>query len=821
MHIKVRWITALALGCSAVPASSWAQTAASETSAGLQEVVVTATRREERLQDVPISVSAYGQEQLDVKGLRDIDDLSRVAPGVTFVRNGVGSSANYNDENADINIRGIDSQAGASTTAVYIDDTPVQSRHLGFGAVNVFPQLFDLERVEVLRGPQGTLFGASAEGGAVRFITPEPSLTRSSGYVRGELASTKSGDPSYELGAAAGAPLIDGVLGFRVSASFRRDGGWVDRVAYSLVPNPANALLPTPVFDHVVDPNANWQQTVTFRAALKWAPSEHLTVLPSFYYQRLRVNDTAAYWDVLSDPVADIYRNGNALNNPSTDPFWMVAVKLDWDLGFARLISNTAYFKRDQHSVSDYTQYLRATYAYYGYLPTIYPQPGDAGYAPFGDQQRNFYQEVRLASAAPDARVLWSAGVFYSHLNENVPETIVDPTIDAETGGNVCSVQVPCPGGLLLSVTEQRIIDKQLAAFGEVTWRVTDTFKATAGVRLSHVQYDGATYQSGPFVYSTGYLSAASGSEHPVTPKAVLAWQPDRNELLYASAAKGFRLGGTNADVGNTCGVDLATLGLPVGPDGQRHVPLQYASDSLWSYEVGSKNSLFERRLQVNASLFLVNWKNIQQNVYLPTCGEQFAANLGEVRSRGGDIDVLFTPSEDVMLQFTAAYADARFTRASCAGLLAFDPAAGVCAGIVNGNPTAAPPVVSEGDRLPGSPWSLALAAEKSFSWHSMRPYLHLDYQFTTAQTALLANQDVRNALYDTTLPGLPETKNLQLRAGVRAQGYDVSLFVQNALDQHPVLFKSRDIAYDPTDNLYFARGVRPLTVGVTATYRY
>lgn len=247
-----------------------AQTSSSEGAAagGLQEVVVTATRREERLQDVPISVSAFSQEKLDAQGLRSIDDLTRLSPGVAFLRDGMGSSANYNDENSDINIRGIDSQAGTSTIGIYIDDTPVQSRHIGFGAVNVFPALFDLDRVEVLRGPQGTLFGAGAEGGVVRFITPEPGLTRSSGYLRAEVATTKGGDPSYELGAAAGGPIVDDVLGFRISASFRRDGGWVDRVNYNLTPT-ANPVLPNPVFSAVTSSNANWQETVTFRAALK------------------------------------------------------------------------------------------------------------------------------------------------------------------------------------------------------------------------------------------------------------------------------------------------------------------------------------------------------------------------------------------------------------------------------------------------------------------------------------------------------------------------------------------------------------------------
>src|SRR6202012_1999455 len=151
-------VSVMALRSPLAPAN--AQTATADTTdsaagSGLQEVVVTATRREERLQDVPISLTAFSQEKLDQQGLRNIDDLTRLSPGITFQRNGNGAAANYNDESSDISIRGIDSQAGTSTTGIYIDDSPIQSRHIGFGAVNAFPALFDLDRVEGLRCPQG------------------------------------------------------------------------------------------------------------------------------------------------------------------------------------------------------------------------------------------------------------------------------------------------------------------------------------------------------------------------------------------------------------------------------------------------------------------------------------------------------------------------------------------------------------------------------------------------------------------------------------------------------------------------------------------
>src|SRR5450631_317655 len=639
---------------------------------GLEEIVVTATRRTERLQDVPISVTAFSQEKLDSQGLRSIDDLSRLSPGIMFQRNGNGSSANYNDENSDISIRGIDSQAGTSTTGIYIDDTPVQSRHIGFGAVNVFPALFDLDRVEVLRGPQGTLFGAGAEGGVLRFITPQPDLNKDSGYLRAEAASTKAGDASYEMGAAAGGPIINDVLGFRVSASFRRDGGWVDRANYSLTPNPENSLLPTPVLGRVTETDSNWQETLTFRAALKWAVNDAVSVTPSFYYQQLHINDTAAYWKGLSNPSSDTYYNGNQLTNPSRDPFSVSAVKVEWNLGFAQLTSNSSYYERRQHSTSDYSQYLRATYGFFQLLPSIFPQPGDAGYATFEDDQKNFYQEFRLASSDPSARFVWNTGVFYSHLDENIPENIFDQTLRGEIINystaaygapfDICAAPLNCPNGEIFYGPVDRVVDKQIAAFGEATFKFTDTLKATVGVRVSKVDFTGTTFAGGSFLGAPNSGTEASSSEKPVTPKAVLSWQPNHENLFYLSASKGYRVGGVNVGVGTICGQDLQTLGLPVGTDGLRHVPNGFSSDSLWSYEIGGKNTFLDHRLQIDSSLFVINWKNIQQNVYLPSCGEQFTANLGQVQSRGGDIDVQYRPIEPLTLGVTVAYTDARFT---------------------------------------------------------------------------------------------------------------------------------------------------------------
>src|SRR5579862_3889385 len=275
----------------------------------LQEVVVTATRHEESLSKIPISVTALTQDAMDSRGIKDFQDIARFTPGVSIDNSGTNA----------ISIRGISSSAGAGTTGIYLDDTPIQMRNVGFNPEDTLPKMFDLQRVEILRGPQGTLFGAGAEGGAVRYILTPPSLTNASTYVRSELSYTEYGQPSYEAGIAHGSPIIDGTLGYRASIWYRYDGGWIDRVAAS--------------DDAVTAHNVNYSHAMVARVALIYAPSSNFTATPSIIYQNRQEHDQPTYWPAYSNPGAGEFNTATPERIPDPDQYYLPALKLQLDLG--------------------------------------------------------------------------------------------------------------------------------------------------------------------------------------------------------------------------------------------------------------------------------------------------------------------------------------------------------------------------------------------------------------------------------------------------------------------------------------------------------
>ena len=753
------------------------------TNAGaLDEIIVTAQRRTERLQDVPISVSVMSQAAMDAQGTRNIDDVARLTPGVSYVRGAV----NNNFESSNISIRGIDSSAGAATTGLYLDDTPIQSRHLSFGTFNAYPALFDVARVEVLRGPQGTLFGAGSEGGTLRFISPEPDLKRSSIYARAEGAGTDGGDPLYELGVAGGAPLIEDKLAFRASVSGRREGGYLDRYDWH-----TGAL---------VDKRANSNKTVTARLAVKWAITDKLSVTPSIYYQKKEVDDISAYWAITPgtpDPTNGLFdskfRTGNAIASPNSDKFTLAAIKLDWDLGPVTLVSNTSFFDRKQTATSDYTQFNRSIF-----LGTpFFDLAGGPSPTEWKDNQQNFTQEIRVQSSDATAKLNWTAGLFFQRARENTVENVYDPDLLDFFG--VPSNDPSYAGGYIYRQDPFSSVDKQTALFAQADYRITDKFKVVAGVRVSKNEYEGNAQYGGFVLFGPPVGSTGKITEHPVTPRFGAEYRVNEDNLLYLTIAKGFRIGGTNPKVATTCIADLTSYGLTDVPD-------KYNSDSLWSYEIGSKNQFNDRRILLNASAYIIKWKNIQQNVALNNCGFQFTANLGDLRSTGFDLQGEFKLTDAVAVGGTFAYTDAKYTSTTFA-----TPAAAA---------SGAFSIVSDGDRLGGSPWTLALFTQVNFPVAAYDGYARVDYQYGAALNDLTPAQNPANGGSPSTIFNVPANAYTSARAGVKLDGWDVSLFAQNLLNTQPKL--SQQLQGVPgASSLFQVYTWRPRTIGVTALYRY
>jgi outer membrane receptor protein involved in Fe transport len=734
------------------------------------DIVVTATRRDESSRKVPISIVAVSQAALDTKGIHDIGDLTKSIPGITFTQ-GWGRQTN-------IAIRGIYSGTGAATTGIYIDDIPIQVRPLGASSTftTAYPALFDLERVEVLKGPQGTLFGAGSEGGTIRFITPSPSLTQYSGYSRAELGFTENGAPSFELGSALGGPLIDDKVGFRISGYYRQDGGWVDRDPQPSGPSRSNV---------------NRADTASVHAALTWQVTDNLKITPSVYWQRQHDRDATAYWANLSDPSKEKFVSGQQLAQPETDVYGIYANKIEYDFGFATLISNTSWMNRRDSSTQDYTNFLGEL------LGVDYMAGADLGQQwPVADDNRvhSFTQEVRLQSdSAPNARLRWTVGAFYNNLRESAEETVFDPTLDlltlAEFGKTVEQVLgSPLIDGNLSYHGFATSRDRQIAGFGQVDFKILHNLTATAGVRVAHTMFNSSEVADGPLNGGPS-TSVSKASQTPVTPKFSLAYQATPDWMVYASASKGFREGGGNNKIAATdlCKAGLAALGLDAAPT-------SYKSDSTWSYEAGVKGQSKDHSLQISADAFWVNWNGIQNGVNLD-CGQGFTANLGKARSRGFELDVSVRPTRGLTFSLVGAYTDAEYTDSLSSNGTTF--------------------ITKAGQHLPVAPWSLQLSGDYELKLdNDYSAYVHADYDYFSKYTFSLPGVSGYDPSYFESF----DQDLVNARIGVRKSKIDASIFVQNLLNSHDIL----NIHHDLTSSALFRNTTyRPRTVGVSVGFHY
>jgi iron complex outermembrane recepter protein len=748
----------------------------------LQEVLVTATRREELLSKVPISVAAYSQEAMDQLAIRDIDDIAKLTPGVTFAQANPGSGTN-------IQIRGISSLVGAATTGIYIDDTPIQIRSIGYFPSNVYPEVFDLDRVEVLRGPQGTLFGAGSEGGTVRFITEEPSLKTFSQYARSEIAGIDGGGLNYEGGAAAGGPIIDDELGFRVSAWYRRDGGWIDRVDHT-----------TP---EIFDSDSNRQDHSAIRAALTLQPASGLQITPSVYYQTGRFNNTNLYWNTLSNPGNNTYRNGDPLGQPGSDTFTLSTVRVAYATDALLVTSGTAYFRRRSTIDLDYSTVVPDVVG--GPTAPPFGIPGFTSRTNEYDGQDNFTQEIRFQPNERNERLNWLAGLFYSHAIQTSFEGIGGENLDTLTEalfGVPDAEAIFGPNfqpGDYAFVSENHALDDQYAIYGNLDYGFTEKLKGTVGVRVARVESYFDNSQGGPFGGGTPVTTSTSTSATPVTPKFELGYQADPGNLYYTSISKGYRVGGGDAPVPlPECSADLASIGLTKTPD-------TYSADSLWSYEVGAKNRIGDQ-FRIESSAYFIDWRNIQQQVFLPNCDFKYVANLGSLHSQGFDMNIQYQPVDPLVLGAAIGYNDSKYTQ-------------NVYPGAIHGTgPNSV--IVSKNDTIDAPPWTVTLISHLAFptSGPVSHVYFNSDFVYRTRNNGVLASSDPNSLSYDPRLPRMSMEHILGVRAGLTLGNLDLSIFSTNVTNSIATTFTLHDSLTGP---LFKQVGIEPRVVGLTFIYRH
>ncbi len=619
----------------------------------IEVVRVTAQKRKEDPNKVAMSISAVSGAQLQAEHVNDFADLTRIVPNISFTAASGNGGAGPGTSN--IEVRGISSAAGAATVGIYLGEVSLTVGNV-YTMGTVEPKFFDIDRVEVLRGPQATLYGASSMGGTIKFVPAEPDLKERELNAYTEASTTKGGSANYAANVVGNFPLIADELALRIGVQAQHTGGFINQV------DGAGALVAS---------NINKVDDQELRVALKWKPLRALTITPSLFYQRVNARDISAFNLALPN-----YRAQKQVREPSTDTLLTPSVTVNWDLGGADLTASTSYFQRK----FDRTQNGSAYNSYS--LSTFLTSTADGGNAPpalidaiaglpsavyLNNQVRQISQEVRLASKPYDAARsawTWLGGVYFSNqhtnLTENDPIFGVNDTF-AQYGFSSADPAI-LPGAFPNDFPGDNSFsgafhyrEKQSSVFGEANYYFMPALHATVGAR--YLKGDSTLAQkNGLYLAGAGNNSSTSLSSTAFTPKYALTWEVDPANTVYSSVAKGFRLGGSNVFVPpTTCGPDLEANGITAGP-------ATYAPDSLWSYEVGSKSRLLNNRLTINADLFYVKWKNIQQGVYLPTCAYTYNANAGDATSRGVEFEIKAKPMAGLTLGASGGYVKAELS---------------------------------------------------------------------------------------------------------------------------------------------------------------
>jgi iron complex outermembrane receptor protein len=737
-----------ALLATAMAAPAYA--AAASSGATVEELIITAQKREESLQNVAISVTAIGAKTLQDFKIETFKDYATLVPGLTnaFVTEQRGVPV--------IGLRGVESLngtfiGGQNTVGFYIDNSPIPVMD---------PHLTDVERIEVLRGPQGTLYGSSSLAGTIKIIPQKPRFDAVGGSFSESLSSTEHGGLNDTTEGVVNLP-INSRAALRLSGYYDRQSGYVDFVGITF------AGVPT----GVVIKDANHDESYGGRAALLVNLTDKLSVQGSLMYHHAALGSSPQFMPSLGF----VQKRFNP--TPAHDDFTFGDVQVDWDLGNVELVSSTSYFRSHDDTLDDGQTA--------SFSPLILGNPVLP--ATTFDNNREWTHETRLVSKW-QGRLQGVVGVFYTDRKNPFGFFLGAKGAPGLLGLTTAPFRIP--NDTLFSNDSVRN-RREAAVFGEATFAVTDMLSLTAGLRAFDFKFTTNDIFMGPGLLVDGerFTRAAEAKDNGVVPRFRVELKPTDDKLLYASASKGFRMGGANYPLPNTpaCAASLQAF------FGQPNVPPTFASDSLWSYETGAKTTWLDKRLSVNVSAYHIDWSNTQVPVALTvgTCPfNGLTTNVGGVKSDGFELETALAPMKGLSINFNVAHMHTRVSEQ-----LKF--------------PGATFAVAPKGAELPNIPeWTAAVLAQYTFSLSDdMDAFVRGDYRYSSSRKA---------SINLATNPAVKDPYNIvNLRIGVTRGPWEASLFAENLTDDQPsylgqptpASLKIRGLAIDETE--------RPRTVGM------
>ncbi|MGC4252605.1 MAG: TonB-dependent receptor [Sphingobium sp.] len=739
-----------AIASLAVTSTAMAQAGDATGNSGGDEIVVTAQKREQRLLDVPVAVSAVSSGSLIEQNLVSIRDFATRIPGLQIS----GSTTQ------DIALRGVTTGGGTNpTVAVLIDDVQFgSSTYLGK------PPLPDLDpatlqRVEVLRGPQGTLYGASSLGGLVKYVTKDPSTTDFSGHVEVGAGSVKDGTEGWSVRGSINAPIVADKIGLSVSGFYRNDPRYID------------TILPS---DSTLVKNATRNEVYGGRAALILHPVDILTVTLSALYQKQNAQGPTAInicsacapipaagsapVTVTFDPrgVSDL-RTASAAIVPTENEIQLYTARLALDLDAMQITSVTAWGRNEQATAADSTSRFGTALEYYAGYPTgqtyIFAQPL---------LTNKFTQELRFSNQG--SQFDWLAGLFYTNERSNLRQVITRTGSESD---------LTVYDGSNISTYEEK------AVFADLTYHVTDRFDVQGGLRYAQNQQSyrvlSVIETSAQALFGSGEDSLFQSKENAITWLVTPSYRFNPNLMTYVRVASGYRPGGPNTDTPGAAAT--------------------FKSDSVVSYEWGVKGALLDDRLTFDATLFHVAWKDIQlQNTALPS-QFTFFENGKKARSRGFEMSGQYRPWNGFAIDANATILDAVLTQSIEATTDTVQRLAG-----------------KAGDRLPYSAkFSGNLSMQQDFALSdSIGAFAGFNLNYVGNRMALF-NQNSTSAVI--ARAKLPSYTVVDLRAGLNFNGrWKANIYVRNLFDKEGIT----SIATTNGTTLPQATFITPRTIGLT-----